>query len=580
MQFDVAHFLRRYLLPPAAYDTLQRLRPSGTKMPFLWDGEPLSNVQSDHAFAGSAASRVQFVTRGDEGRICVECKSGDEFEIGSFEQTTPSLQFAFVSLQPSGIVRDLVVKLNGRTVVDLRGKLPADKWTDALVPGIGAAGTCKISVQYRGQNSIAFANPIVSRPKRKKTQNNIVMLVLDSLMPEQLGCYQGLENGNSPTPYIDAFFGDHLRFNNAYSQGEWTLSSMSSMMTGLYGIQHGNYNPNVGSRTMPPQIPTLAESLRAKGYRTFGYSTGRRFVPTYGHYRGFDRFFYSDWHKPSVGKEIINSAIEFMASAEKEPFFCLLHFYDPHPPFGDLSYYSSLKSPPDRWVFPGDLHGHWKHHQEDTSLVDDLARYSNIKTSQLDLWLNNLFAYLRDSGLDASTTTFLLSDHGREYYKKVPLLTDDRVSVPLLIRGPGTKSKINNDFVEPGVDLYPTILRLAGLSNPDHVVGNDLIAPTGLTRDLAKSESLYNGVYEIALRSKKWCYVYKCKMDSMSGEIHTGEKLGEFLYTHEDDRNNNYIDTSKLSEFPNVVKKFRVAMEEHCRKSPRYFDKTCLIPMG
>jgi arylsulfatase A-like enzyme len=292
---------------------------------------------------------------------------------------------------------------------------------------------------------------------------------------------------------------------------------------------------------------------------------------------GFDRFFYSDWHKPFIGSHITTSAIEFMASHRDEPFFCFLHYYDPHPPFGTLSYLSDVKASPMRWEFPGMLYNYWKKHQERVDLVGDLAHLSDVKTSQLDLWLNSLFAYLETSGLIENTTVFLTSDHGREYYKGVPLLTQDRVAVPLLVRDPDRHAEVAEEFVEPGVDLYPTILKLAGLETPEHAVGHDLLASKRHRREFALSESLFNGVYEIVLRNDSWCYAFKCRMDPRSGEIHTDDQIAEFLYERADDLQNRYDGTDRRADHQDAGAAFRAEVEAFCHETERYFDDSSLL---
>ena len=548
-------------------------------MPHLWDGASLSDVNFDHHFTESNLDQLKFICLGDEGRVALECSIGEQFNIGPFAGSISGLHFSFGPLSAKGNVHDLIIRLDDDVVVELKGDLPPERWTDVVAPAIESNRIIRASIEYKGSGSVGFANPLPVGRVRKQQQSNVIVLVLDSLQPSQVGCYGGTDANYSSTPFIDKYFADHMRFANAFSQGEWTLPSVSSMMTGLYALQHGNYNPDAGSRALPGNISTLAEMLHAANYRTMCYSTGRRFVPPYGHYRGFDRFFYSDWHKPLVSLDVINTAIEFMAVQQEAPFFCFLHFYDPHPPFGNLSYYSNFLANPKRWSFPGEQHAHWKRHSDNLELVDELNRLCQIKTAQLDLWLNNLFAFLSTSGLDDSTTTFLLSDHGREYYKRTPLLTQKRVGVPLLVRGPSVEPGVNDAYVEPGVDLYPTILRLAGLDLPEHTVGKDLLLRQNPAREYAISESLYRGVYEAALRSKDWCYVYKCKMDPATGEIQTDNVIAELLFSRDNDRQNQYQDTDVLSQHPDISKEFREAVKNHCHNRPRHIESEFLIPM-
>src|SRR5262245_65934979 len=67
---------------------------------------------------------------------------------------------------------------------------------------------------------------------------NVIVVVNDSLRPDQLGCYQ--ESCPNPlgtrveTPHVDAFAREAALFENAYTEGLPTLPTRTSWLTGRY----------------------------------------------------------------------------------------------------------------------------------------------------------------------------------------------------------------------------------------------------------------------------------------------------------------------------------------------------------
>ena len=168
----------------------------------------------------------------------------------------------------------------------------------------------------------------------KKKPKKIIVLVLDSMLAKNIGLLSGKNKGESYTPYIDEFFKNGIAFKNSYSVSEYTMPSLATMMTGLFPIEHGVFTHDRNQRTMPIQIPTLSETLKQNGYKTFGYSTGLRFSPLYGHYRGFDRFFlHFPFASSKTADDQINRLTEFLEVHKNENCFGFLHILDPHPSF-------------------------------------------------------------------------------------------------------------------------------------------------------------------------------------------------------------------------------------------------------
>lgn len=131
---------------------------------------------------------------------------------------------------------------------------------------------------------------------------NIVLILADDLGFSDIACY----GGEIKTPNIDKLAATGLRFSQFYN-GARCCPTRASLLTGLYAHQAGvghmvdDYARGVRERMnspaytdrLNPNTPTIAETLRAAGYKTFmsgkwhlGYRTNE-----WPAARGFDRSF-------------------------------------------------------------------------------------------------------------------------------------------------------------------------------------------------------------------------------------------------------------------------------------------------
>lgn len=111
----------------------------------------------------------------------------------------------------------------------------------------------------------------MSRPR------NIILLVADSLRYDSV--HEGGPTGLAwATPHA-------TRFSQARAAGCWTLPATASLFTGLMPHEHG---ADAQSRGVLPQVPTLAERLRERGYRTHQVTANVATTEIFGLDRGFD----------------------------------------------------------------------------------------------------------------------------------------------------------------------------------------------------------------------------------------------------------------------------------------------------
>lgn len=122
---------------------------------------------------------------------------------------------------------------------------------------------------------------------------HIVFINMDEARADRVSAY-----GGSPllTPWLERLRREAMTFDRAYAPSGWTIPTHASFFTGKFSYAHG-----VHARSnwyLSPSLKTLAEFLRAAGYRTVGMSAN----PILGQWTGFDRgfdTFLETWRKVS-----------------------------------------------------------------------------------------------------------------------------------------------------------------------------------------------------------------------------------------------------------------------------------------
>ncbi len=102
--------------------------------------------------------------------------------------------------------------------------------------------------------------------KETSTRPNIVFILCDNVGWGDFSCY----GGSTPTPRIDKFASEGIRFNNYTIESQCT-PTRSSLMTGRQSVRSGTYTlpiPGEGPNGLAPWEYTIAELLSDAGYAT------------------------------------------------------------------------------------------------------------------------------------------------------------------------------------------------------------------------------------------------------------------------------------------------------------------------
>ncbi|KAI1900402.1 hypothetical protein AGOR_G00049580 [Albula goreensis] len=111
--------------------------------------------------------------------------------------------------------------------------------------------------------------------------------------------------------------------------------------------------------------------------------------------------------------------------------------------------------------------------------VKDIRAFYYAMCAEADAMLGEVVEALRDAGLLSSTVLLFTSDHGdlamehRQFYKMS--MFEGSSHVPLLVAGPGLKAGLLLPQPVSLVDIYPTVLDLAGVPAPGGLSGHTLL---------------------------------------------------------------------------------------------------------
>ncbi len=327
---------------------------------------------------------------------------------------------------------------------------------------------------------------------------NIVLMLSDNLGFGELGAYGGGALRGAPTPRLDAFAAQGLRFTNFNVEVECT-PSRSALMTGRMPVRSGTWraaSPGIPGGLSPWEV-TIAETLSRAGYATaifgkwhLGDSQGR--FPTD---QGFDRWWgfpfstnvasnttqvgfdpavaevphllegvrgepvqpvepYTLENRPLIDERIAQQSIAWIRehAGKDRPFFLFVswslvhHPYLPHPDFAGKSGNGAFS---DVMV----------EHDHRTGQILDALDEAGIGEDTLVL-------YASDNGPDSAHYP-VVSNSG-PYRGYLGSAYEGSIRTPLMVRWPGKVAAggTTNEIVAM-VDLFPTLASLAGAEVPD-----------------------------------------------------------------------------------------------------------------
>jgi arylsulfatase A-like enzyme len=380
----------------------------------------------------------------------------------------------------------------------------------AAALAIGCAGPDKVAP---GRSTPARAAPPAARP-------HVLVAVLDACRADKFGAY-GFERPT--TPEFDALAAepDSALFLKQFSQAPHTRASTASLFTGVYPFQHGVFNEDdltpklkdggrYRGRVVAEAYDTLAERFSAGGYRTLATTSNPVIAGRFGYSQGFDE--YRDPGKSvPTDEELIDQAVEFLAGASR-PGFVYVHVTGCHNPIEperrDAEYLARFGGEFDaaalvkRGLDPASPKLKFVLRKQRQKLEPAAVGYLHLVYESLVRHIDRtvvarLVAGLRRSDLYDRTLVVITSDHGDELlehgdYTHGRSVWNEVLQVPLVVKFPkaGKPARLpaRVERVTQTVDLYPALLRAAGLEVGEGISGHDLFDPDA-QRELAYAQA-------------------------------------------------------------------------------------------
>ncbi|MFH1219598.1 MAG: sulfatase [Candidatus Eisenbacteria bacterium] len=241
---------------------------------------------------------------------------------------------------------------------------------------------------------------------RQPRNPNVVLIVVDALRPDFLGCY-GFDRPTSPN--IDSLAGESALFETAITHASWTKPSFASFLTSLYPFQHGVVD---WEAVMSDTIVTLPEILRSHGYHTMSLITMFGIAGSFNVTQGIDeRKEYPKYLRDAA--LMTDDAIDLIGKSSK-PFFIMIHYFNTHWPYPAPAKYVDLVLKPGETSPIGSSAESYD--EEGSAPSQMLAERQRLLYSAsiryVDDNIGRLVAFLRKAGLERSTVLILTADHG------------------------------------------------------------------------------------------------------------------------------------------------------------------------
>lgn len=449
-------------------------------------------------------------------------------------------------------------------------------------------------------------------------QPNVLLICVDDLKPT-IGSYG---DPFARTPNIDRLAKRGVLFEAAYCNQAVCSPSRNALMTSLRPQTLGIYELSTNFRKAAPDAVTLAQHFRQHGYRT--EAMGKIFHKGHGNTEDEASWTIPHWTPKATtyalpeststkrdskngprGNATENAPVEdalyadgqvaleavkrLQAAAQKpdEPFFIAVGFIRPHLPFVAPQKYWDLynnaeipmpkvtEPPAGAPAYAGQFGGELRQYADmplegniNDAQTRRLIHGYYAATSYMDAQLGLVLDALDASGLDKNTLVVLWGDHGwhlgdhRFWCKHTNY--EQAARIPLIVAAPGMAAAAKTSALVETVDLYPTLVELAGLPARPGLDGISfapvLADPGAKTRDSIIHVYPRNNLLGRAIRTARYRMVEWKKTGADTAEAEYE------LYDYETDP----LETQNLAaEKPGVLAELKAVLATHPEAKPQ-----------
>lgn len=324
-----------------------------------------------------------------------------------------------------------------------------------------------------GVIAILLAALILSRMIERRNRPNVLIIAVDALRPDRLGCY-GAQDALSPA--IDSLAAQGVMFLNATTQAPATGPSFSTLMTSRYPLVHGVTLSGMG---LEPGQLTLAEVLQQAGYQTAAFP-GSVILHRES---GLDQGFQTYEALPEEGMpyrdaaEVNSFLLPWLEAHTHRPFFAFVHYMETHDPYR----YHDPQAP--YTIERNYIDNIYREQiQLDEAEIRRIRAAYDSEVTYIDQHIENVLRKLEEFDVRRRTIIILTADHGELLYEHergfghYRYLYQETALVPLIIAFPALLPQNTNvDAIAELRDLAPTILDLLGISAPPEFEGRSLV---------------------------------------------------------------------------------------------------------
>jgi arylsulfatase A-like enzyme len=361
--------------------------------------------------------------------------------------------------------------------------------------------------------------------REDKEKPNFLVILADDLAYRAVG----YNNDLVKTPNIDRLAGQGIVFNRAYTASPVCVASRASLLTGLYPQTNGTVALDTESFlknvVQEKKFKTLPRFLSEAGYVTCLCGKSHLADPkAYGFQIGEETWDYDDQRAFRDASGFINRIAN---SGDQQPFLLWMAARQPHLPLKParewLDLYSGvdipidknfLEKPPEQSFFNQGLPGENFYRDSEyrdnyknlpagpprsPEVIREFAKAYYATISHLDYQVGELVKLMDSKGLMKNTVIIFLSDNGyflgNHGLGNKLTMHEESVRVPFFVYSDQLKNGgIHSYAFISSLDLFPTILELAGIDIPKYLQGKSLKPllsdPSGELHKFMVSESV------------------------------------------------------------------------------------------
>lgn len=432
---------------PLAQNALQLDKGQGTSW-FVW-AVPKSKLVFDLSGPADCGPTIDVMTEGSAGKL----------------KAAASQKFS---------------KSSGQAILDLSAIAGAN----GQITRVDVHSSCASPVTLKGAN-LMVPGTKPNRPEFKKPKY-IVFWMIDTLRADHLPFYNSKTNVKAPA--LADIASNGALFKVAYVQGNESKVSHASLFSALYPNRHRV----LAKGSLKPHHEIMPEAIKKAGYTTGAHISNGYISQPWGFVQGWNHYVNNlrdGWRID--GASMAQHGIKWAMKNKEKPFFLYLGTIDPHVTYrahkGIIEQYDTEP-----------YNGPYKKYLSGTTLGKikggNLSVGKRDRTRIINLYKNEItfndqaFASLRkafeDAGMWKDTMVVVTADHGDEFWEHGGVghghnIHQELVHVPLIVYyPPAIKAKTVINAGVDVLDVYPTIVDIAGKKRPKNLQGKSLLPLT------------------------------------------------------------------------------------------------------